>query len=572
MMAGLNLILPMSSYAQNEPSARTTSPEILAEQLKAANYFLRIALDQMVEGVMILQSNGLDGLGPKILFGNATMAKLVGVDPVNGLTDRYVTQLVATQREAAGLLQALRSSAQGGGVALWEGELVRLQASRIQRAMWRISAVQQQSGQVVNYTVYVTPVEDAVGQGGEISQPAQTSFLPSSDEQDALDARRMRTENLATMAKGIVHDINNLLGIISGHLSVAATQISEQSEVGQHINEALAASHRARLFTGQILRMSRDLPEKRESADVAAIIRETARVTQSGSGVLIHLNIARDLSSSVVDTVKISQVFQNVILNGIQAMRGAGHMDIVARNVDLAQPNGRLAPGKYLEVSIRDRGCGIPEENLHRIFEDHFTTKKDGNGIGLTTCKRFVEEHQGDIRVSSMVNIGTEFAIYLPATDSKPQTVERKPQTAIQMGSGTVLVVDDETGLRRITSAILKRCGYRVHEVSTGEEAVRAYQQLCRNGGHVDAVVMDLTLRGGMDGEEAFTKIRTLDPDARVIASSGGLLEETRRSYLAAGFVDILPKPYEATDLAASVHRAMNGKSIPQRESMLEMA
>jgi CheY-like chemotaxis protein/anti-sigma regulatory factor (Ser/Thr protein kinase) len=280
-------------------------------------------------------------------------------------------------------------------------------------------------------------------------------------------------------------------------------------------------------------------------------------VAQSGSGVLIHLNLARELSWAIVDSAKISQVLQNLILNGIQAMRGTGHMDIVARNVEISLQNGRLAPGRYVEVSVRDRGCGIPPENLHRIFDEQFTTKKDGNGIGLTTCKRFVEEHNGDIRVSSMVNIGTEFAVYLPATERKEVVEERKTQGPLANGVGTVLVVDDETGLRRISSAILKQCGYKVHEVASGEDAVRAYQQLARSGNRVDLVVMDLTLRGGMDGEQAMQEIHRMDPNAKVIASSGALVEETRRAYLTAGFVDILPKPYEASDLADAVHRAL---------------
>ena len=305
---------------------------------------------------------------------------------------------------------------------------------------------------------------------------------------------------------------------------------------------------------------------------MATIIRETARLTQSGSGVLIHLNISRDLSWAVVDSAKVSQVLQNLILNGIQAMKGVGHMDIVARNVELAQPSGKLAPGKYLEIMVRDRGCGIPQDNIGRIFENLFTTKKDGNGIGLSTCRRFVEEHQGEIRVSSMINIGSEFAFYLPSTEHKTAPVERKAQVPIINGAGTVLVVDDESGMRSISATILKHCGYRVHQVSSGEDGVRAYQQLGRAGDRVDLVLMDLTLRGGMDGEQAMREIRMMDPDAKVIASSGALVEETRRAYLNAGFVDILPKPYEASDLACAVHRALHSKRPTQRAAAFEIA
>ena len=260
----------------------------------------------------------------------------------------------------------------------------------------------------------------------------------------------------------------------------------------------------------------------------------------------------------VVDATSISQVLQNLILNGIQAMQGAGHMDIVARNVEVSQTTGKLTAGRYVEICIRDRGCGMSQDHLQRLFRENFTTKPEGNGIGLTTCKRFVDEHNGDIRVSSMLNIGTEFTFYLPASVSRAAVVERKDPMPLLDGTGTVLVCDDEIGLRKISAAILKRCGYRVYEAASGEEAVRAYQHLMRAGDEVDVVVMDLTLRGGIGGEEALREIRMIDPNAKVIASSGDIVEETRRGYLAIGFVDILPKPYEATDISAVVHRVLH--------------
>jgi len=163
-----------------------------------------------------------------------------------------------------------------------------------------------------------------------------------------------------------------------------------------------------------------------------------------------------------------------------------------------------------------------------------------------------------------MVNVGTEFAFYLPSTKKRQQEEERKTRSTLLNGAGTILVVDDEADLRRISSTILKHCGYRVFEASSGEEAVRAYQHLRRSGNEVDLVVMDLTLRGGMDGEEAFREIRTIDPDAKVIASSGGLVEETRRLYLNLGFVEILPKPYEASELSVMVHQVLHQHRMRQ--------
>ncbi len=548
----------MSALTLEETPVRSLLSDYATDQLKAANYFLRTALDQMTDGLMILQPEALEGLGPKILFSNAKMTALVGADPGVGLRDRFVTQLVASQDDAEKLLSAMRSAAANGGSALWEGEVIKLHGDRPQLTRWRIRAVQNSHGQVLNYTVNVCASAELNLPTGEITE--STPVVTEATEKD--DARRLRNDNLAAMAKGIVHDINNLVGIISGHLSVAATQIPSHTEVGRHLEEALVATQRARQFTSQILRLAKDLPAKLDLYDLTTLVRETAKVAQSGSGVLIHLNMPKDLWWAMVDATKISQVLQNLILNGIQAMQGAGHMDIVARNVEVPQQSGKLAPGKYVEICVRDRGCGMSQDHLARLFRENFTTKPDGNGIGLTSCKRFIDEHNGDIRVSSMKNIGTEFTFYLPASAGTIEVKLPVQANALMQGIGTVMVCDDEIGLRKISAAILKRCGYKVYEASSGEEAVRAYQHLMRAGDEVDVVIMDLTLRGGIGGEEALREIRMLDPNAQVIASSGDLVDETKRAYLAMGFADILPKPYEAKDISAAVHRVLNSRVI----------
>jgi len=547
----------MSALTLDEIPVRSHLSDFATDQLKAANYFLRTALDQMNDGLMILQPDALEGLGPKILFSNAKMIALVGADPKTGLKDRFVTQLVASQDDAEKLLSTIRSASKNGGSATWEGEVIKLHGAGPQLTSWRIRAVQNSHGQVLNYTVNVSESADLLMPTNEPED--RLSLMEEVTEKD--EARRLRNDNLAAMAKGIVHDINNLVGIISGHLSVAATQIPAHTEVGRHLEEALLATQRARQFTSQILRLAKDLPAKLDLHDLTILVRETAKVAQSGSGVLIHLNMAKDLWWAMVDATKISQVLQNLILNGIQAMQSTGHMDIVARNVEVQQQSGKLAPGKYVEICVRDRGCGMSQDHLARLFRESFTTKPDGNGIGLTSCKRFIDEHNGDIRVSSMKNIGTEFTFYLPASAG---TIEVKPpvqSNTLMQGVGTVLVCDDEIGLRKISAAILKRCGYKVYEAASGEEAVRIYQHLMRSGDEVDVVIMDLTLRGGIGGEEALREIRMIDPNAQIIASSGDLVDETKRGYLAMGFADILPKPYEAQDISSAVYRVLNTRT-----------
>jgi signal transduction histidine kinase/ActR/RegA family two-component response regulator len=516
-----------------------------------ANSFLRTALDQASEGIMIVEANLSHRLGPRILLHNTRMAAMVGAEPENGLRERFVTQLVASQREADELMQALRGAVKQGGASQWEGGLKTLFGNGVQRCAWRIRAVQDEHGSVYNYTLTLA-----------LAQPTPAALShsgPGVVEVD--DSRRLRNDNLATLSLGVFHDLNNLLGIMMTNLSEAA-RLSPgvaAGEVGHHVDEALAASQQARAFIQQTMKMAKDMPQSKEPVDMADLVRETARVAQSGSGVTLHMHLPKDLWWAVVDAPKVTQVLQNLIINAIQAMNDHGFMDVLARNVVVPPGHHQLQPGPHVEVLVRDRGCGMEPEVARKVFNESFTTKQEGNGIGLTTCHRIILEHGGHIVASSMKNVGTEITFWLPATQPRTQTVPPKPvNRSLQSGVGTVLVVDDENRLRQVILAVLKQCGYKVFEAVSGEAAVSTYRSLLLQNEQVDVVIMDLTLKGGLNGEEAMRSIKAMDPAARVIASSGGMVEEAKETYLCQGFDDILPKPYLAPDVSAVVHRVLH--------------
>jgi CheY-like chemotaxis protein len=408
-------------------------------------------------------------------------------------------------------------------------------------------------GRVYNYTFAVTPSPSPA------STASDRGGLPGvSGVVD--DSRRLRNDNLATMAVGVFHDLNNLLSIMMTNLSEAAMIAPAHGQVGSHVEEALAAARQACDFVKETMRMAKDMPENRAPSDVAQIVRMTARITQSGSGVNLHMSLPKDLWWAMADAPRISQVLQNLILNGIQAMNNHGHMDVLARNIVAPQGHHALRPGPYVEILVRDRGCGMDPADAARALHESFTRKANGNGVGLTTCKHIITGHGGQIAVSSMKNVGTEVMFWLPAT--QPQQQQGKDAAPItpprvRSGLGTILVVDDEDRLRRVVHAVLKRCGYRVFEASNGEEAVQTYRQLLRQNDDVDMVIMDLTLKGTLSGEQAMKEICAMDPSARVIASSGGMLEESREGFISEGFCDILPKPYLAADVADVVHQIL---------------
>jgi CheY-like chemotaxis protein len=369
--------------------------------------------------------------------------------------------------------------------------------------------------------------------------------------------KRLRDENLAMAACGMAHDVNNILSIISMRLSEAALGIPANTHEKDLINEALVAVRRADSLTKGVLNLSKNIPMKREPCDVGQIIRDTVPLVSGGQPVNISIHTEPGLSAAMVDASRVGQVLQNLVINGIQAMKGGGRMEIIARNAAIAQGDPKLAPGRYVEVIVRDRGPGMPPELASRLFSESVTTKSNGNGVGLISCRRIIAEHGGDIRVSSLVGTGTEFSFFLPATNQAPARSREIASNALIPGTGVILLVDDEKELLVATVAVLKRCGYRVYAVQSGEEAVQAYQRLERADVPVDAVLMDLTLSGGLSGAEAMKEIRLFDPRAKIIASSGGVVDQMLHELLDQGFADVLPKPYEAATVSQVVHRAM---------------
>ncbi|MCX6836753.1 MAG: ATP-binding protein [Verrucomicrobia bacterium] len=541
------------------PPTSSATPAALAgleqgmEQLKIANYYLRVALDQVTEGVVIVESETTDPKsGPKVLFSNAAAAMLAGADPEAGLRGLGLNDLVAGDRDATTLLQSLRLAVENGGCHECECQLQSLRTQGPTPCKWRVRAVFNSMRKLLNFTILISPAQPACS-------VAKTETKPAADDLDA-QSEQLRKENLAALAQGIAHDVNNLLGPVTVRLSALIQQVQEHPGLAQELQLVFAGLKRAKQFTSQVVTASKAKPRKHEPTDIAALMHDTVEFAGAGSNVHVCVRSDDNLRLALADPVKLSQVLQNLVMNGIQAMPHGGYMDVEAHNhlVGVAG-DGTLKPGPHVRLIVRDRGCGITRENLERLFRESFTTKPDGNGIGLTTCKRFIDEMGGDIRVTSAPNIGTEFSVTLPAAEGSGTTKTLIPADSapvpLKHGKGTVLIVDDEDDLRKVAHMILLRCGYEVVQCDNGQDAVKIYQSLFRTGTPPDVVLMDLTLRGGMNGTETAAEILHLDPEARIVCTSGSVTQEVQMIFLERGFVGVLPKPYEAGELTQTVHR-----------------
>jgi CheY-like chemotaxis protein len=259
-------------------------------------------------------------------------------------------------------------------------------------------------------------------------------------------------------------------------------------------------------------------------------------------------------------------VVQNVVINAMQAMQAGGIIDITLRN-DLVGAELRqvLAPGRYVKLTVADHGPGIPPEDLQRIFDPYFTTKKHGSGLGLATVHSIVKKHLGHVSVESVMGQGTTFRIWLPAAEGAPDPANARAPAAVAFppsapGPARILFMDDEEMVLNVGCTMLRRIGYEVTAVADGEAAVLEYTRARREGRPYSLVILDLTVPGGMGGRQALEQMLRLDPAVRAIVSSGYSNDTVLSNYQAYGFRGMVSKPYQIADLAHATDRVLKGE------------
>jgi two-component system cell cycle sensor histidine kinase/response regulator CckA len=218
-----------------------------------------------------------------------------------------------------------------------------------------------------------------------------------------------------------------------------------------------------------------------------------------------------------------------------------------------------LPRGNYVEITVKDQGTGIAKGHLERIFEPYFTTKQKGSGLGLATAYSVIKNHDGHISVSSELGTGTTFTIYLPAS-SKPAPVKKKVVAEAPIpGKGRVLVMDDEPAIRQLLKRMLTGTGYEIELSQDGKEAIAKYTQVREAGRPFEAVIMDLTIPGGMGGKETISNLLEIDPGVKAIVSSGYSTDPIMADYDKYGFSGVVAKPYVAADLEKTLRNVIQG-------------
>jgi PAS domain S-box-containing protein len=369
-----------------------------------------------------------------------------------------------------------------------------------------------------------------------------------------------KLESLGILAGGIAHDFNNLLTVIIGNISIARKKSVKQNDIDDLLGKAEKASFHAQGLTQQLLTFARGGEPVKKIVAVEPLLTDTATLSLSGSNVKHEINCEEELWHLEIDEGQVGQALNNIFINSRQAMPQGGIIRIDAGNLSIG-PNAdpSLPAGDYVRIRIEDQGTGIPEEFVGRIFDPYFTTKQKGSGLGLAITHSIIRKHHGHISVESAPGVGTTVFIHLPAQGGQRLPAKEAVVEFVE-GSGRVLVMDDEAMLREIAGELLSEVGYEREFARDGAEAVRIYQQAMESGGPFDAVILDLTVPGGMGGEEAIKKLLEIDPDARVIVSSGYSEHPIMANFRDYGFRAVISKPYRLDELSKVLHELIMGQ------------
>jgi PAS domain S-box-containing protein len=370
-----------------------------------------------------------------------------------------------------------------------------------------------------------------------------------------------KMESLGVLAGGVAHDFNNLLAVMMGHNSLALGKLPAGSAARDHVQKAVEAAERAAGLTRQMLAYSGRGHFEIRPVALNDLVRQNLDLLGAAlpKQVMLASRLAEDLPAVAADPSQMEQVVMNLVLNGAEAIGtrpgtvtvATARRELAARHADIRKPTGESLPaGLYVELTVTDDGPGMEAATLARIFEPFFTTKTTGRGLGLAATQGILRGHRGGLRVESTPGVGTTFTLLFPAS---AESVAKAPPPKTVPGSGVVLVVDDEATVREVIAAVLDAAAIPWVATGEGETAVRLFRE---RRAEVSLVLLDLSMPG-LSGEMTFEELRRLDPEVRVLLTSGYAEAEATSRFVGRGLAGFIQKPYRPEALVQAIRRAL---------------
>jgi len=521
-----------------------TERKTMEQALKESEENLRVIFDTVYSGVILVDAAGI------ITFANRRMAEMFGLDIEELIGSSYTEHVHETQSKEGE--QMMFQLIQGDIDHVFLERLYRKKDGTVFWGHLSGSRLCHLDGSFSSLVGVITDISERKRLEDQLQQ-----------------AHKM--EAISTLTGGIAHDYNNLLAIIMGNLSMAREEMEPHSVIAGLLHEMEKASSKARDLTHQLMTLSRGGHPMKERGSIESLLKEILLEVKAHEGIEYTLSIQDDLWPVEYDSRQMHFAISNILINAVESMPQRGTITIQVENqVIVDKSNDSAVPlnnGKYVRISIKDEGRGIPKKHLNKIFDPYFSTKERGEqkgmGMGLTTAYAVVQKHDGNIMVNSTTGVGTIVTIYLPAecAESKAPGAKRDDTTpSISSGQPTtkkILVMDDEESLRTLAQRMLERLGYKAETVKDGAEAIETYKKHMDSGEPFDGVILDLTIKGGMGGDQAIKELIKIDPDVKAIVCSGYFNDPVLAHFEEHGFRGAMAKPYQKADLESVLKKVL---------------
>lgn len=356
---------------------------------------------------------------------------------------------------------------------------------------------------------------------------------------------------LGMLAGGIARDFNNLMTIVQGYIDVALLDVPDHSVIRQSLRQAQDTVEKTRAITGRLLQFSQTDELKLSMQRIDRLIADTVAASIKTPSVQVTMDIPPDLWPVAADENRIRQCLRHLAANAEEAMPDGGTLTVAAENVDLREDAGLpLSEGPYIKLTFADTGSGISRDNLLKIFDPFFSTKDSDNheglGLGLSVCHAVLMQHGGYITVESEQGRGARFMLYLPAKPDAelPHVLQAPPPKKKHL-----LIMDDDEDVRKILRLYAEQLGYETTDATEGQQAIRLYRDAIENGSAFDAALLELSVKQGLGGEAALPKLKSVDPDAKIIAIVSDADSSRTRAFIERGFAAVLGKPFRLDDV-----------------------